>query len=413
LPADAGVGRDATDGPTGKTYYIAPGGDNANSCTQATTLGKPKRNIMGMSGGLACLQEPGDKVVLRQGIYEERVTLVAPLPSGSSWSSAFTVAAYPGETVVVRGIEVATHDGAHPLSYWIFDGLHSVQSIPGPAAISVEGADHIRFTNMEATTLGAQNPVDCIQGSGAFAEFLNVEVHDCGDPNSGPCGGSCPNGIAWSGADALFEGLKVHDVTGEGIQIYASVCGSPGAPSCPDRNVVRYSEIYGARSSGVFVTHDRNAAYGNLLRANGKGISLDYGATNTQIIQNTIYGNQYDAVTIGLANGCTGTTVHNNILANNGVSGVFNGSGSMATTIKDNLFFGNPAGPIRDLGTGTQASNNPELDPRFQDTSANDLHLKAGSPGIDAATCVPEVPLALDGVMRPLGARCDLGAYEQ
>ena len=131
------------------------------------------------------MQMPGDKLLIREGIYPETINnYMAPysLPSGTDWNNAFTVAAYPGETVVVQRIAIATDDRLNlNLAYWIFDGLHVVNNVPGSdEAIWMRSPDHLRFVNMEVTTEG-RDGVFCVHGNGNFIEFINVEVHSCGD----------------------------------------------------------------------------------------------------------------------------------------------------------------------------------------------------------------------------------------
>ena len=137
------------------TYYVAQNGSDGNSCAAARNINTPKRNIMGNNGGIACMHSPGDTLLIRQGTYPEIINnYTAPysLPSGTDWNNAFTVAAYPGETVVVQRISIATDDRLQ-LSYWIFDGLHVVNNVPGGAeAIWMRSPDHLRFVNMEAST---------------------------------------------------------------------------------------------------------------------------------------------------------------------------------------------------------------------------------------------------------------------
>ena len=101
---------------------------------RARDINSPKRSIMGDSGGIACMQMPGDKLLIREGVYPETINnYMVPysLPSGTDWNNAFTVAAYPGETVVVQRIAIATDDHVNlNLAYWIFDGLHVVNNVP-------------------------------------------------------------------------------------------------------------------------------------------------------------------------------------------------------------------------------------------------------------------------------------------
>ena len=112
------------------TYYVATDGDDARSCATGQNINTPKRNIMGTNGGMACLTTPGDKLYVRGGTYDESVSNVSTyqlFPSGTSWDHAFTVAAYPGETVTLTqamGFGDCCQNPPMPqMSYWIFDGF--------------------------------------------------------------------------------------------------------------------------------------------------------------------------------------------------------------------------------------------------------------------------------------------------
>ena len=220
----------------GNIYYVATYGNDNRSCDAAQDKNTPKRNIMGTRGGIACLQTPGDTLLIREGTYAESINnYTAPysLPSGTNWDNAFTVAAYPGETVIIFGIAIATDDNLN-LSYWIFDGLH------GTEAIWMRSPDHLRFINMEVRRKRAGTSDPCVQGAGSFIEFINVEVHDCGDPTVGPQSGAslAAYGFYWKGRDSLFDHIKLHDTTGYGFHIYSSGCDA-GNGTCPDRNTVK------------------------------------------------------------------------------------------------------------------------------------------------------------------------------
>ena len=65
-----------------------------------------------------------------------------------------------------------------------------------------------------------------------------------------------------------------------------------------------YSEIYNTGtlqgSNGIlFAYGDGNQAYGNIIRNNKSGIGIAYGASNTQVYNNTIYGNTYNGISNG------------------------------------------------------------------------------------------------------------------
>ena len=271
------------------TYYVAQNGSDGNSCAAARNINTPKRNIMGNNGGIACMHSPGDTLLIRQGTYPEIINnYTAPysLPSGTDWNNAFTVAAYPGETVVVQRISIATDDRLQ-LSYWIFDGLNVVNNVPGGAeAIWMRSPDHLRFVNMELTTAG-RDSVFCVHGEGNFIEFVNVEVHSCGD-----------HGVYWTGSDTLFDQIKLHDTTGYGFHIYSGSC--EGGEICSERNIVSNSEIYNTWTGILFAFGDGSQAYGNIVRNNQFGIEVGYGASDAKIYDNDVYANLHNGITSGI-----------------------------------------------------------------------------------------------------------------
>jgi hypothetical protein len=350
------------------TYYVAQNGSDENSCAGARNIDRPKRNIMGTNGGIACMQSPGDTLLIRQGTYPETInnyTAPYPLPSGTSWDNAFTVAAYPGETVVVQRIAIATDDHLNlNLAYWIFDGLHVVNTVPGGnEAIGLGSPNHLRFVNMEVTTAGRES-TSCVLGAGNFIEFINVEVHSCGDPIA--------YGFYWAGSDSLFDQIKLHDTTGYGFHIYSGGCEADG--SCPDRNTISNSEIYNTgtvqHSAGIlFAFGDGNQAFGNIVRNNGIGIDVGYGASDARIYDNKVYRNRHTGITSGSGWGNgpdMNVVIENNIVASNGGYGILNSSQGtpqgepIGTIIRNNTMFNNGLGVngILDTGIGTTNSNN-------------------------------------------------------
>jgi len=64
-------------------------------------------------------------------------------------------------------------------------------------------------------------------------------------------------------------------------------------------------------------------------------------------------------------------------------------------------------------GTATiTASQNLTTDPKFLNPFANDFHLTASSPAIDAGLTLSDVTTDFDGISRPQGNASDIGAYE-
>lgn len=91
-------------GAQGKTYFVAPSGSDADE----GTIEKPFRTIQ----RAADVMKPGDRCLVRTGIYRETVR---PANSGVP-GKAITFTPYPNETAVISG--------ADPITGWQRDKGH-------------------------------------------------------------------------------------------------------------------------------------------------------------------------------------------------------------------------------------------------------------------------------------------------
>ena len=146
------------------------------------------------------------------------------------------------------------------------------------------------------------------------------------------------------------------------------------------------------------------------------GIVVNASGTNAHcnfsIVNNTLYNNRTGILVNGrsdLGSQLLGT-VTNNIIANSTQNGLALEDDAGTVTNGYNLFFGNVQDYWEEFvpGPGTLY-----LDPLF--VGSGDLHLRAGSPAINAgnnADAAGSTALDLDRKKRILGAKVDLGAYE-
>jgi hypothetical protein len=413
--ASPGCGPMVGSASTGTTYYVATTGDDSYSCAEATDIATPKRNLMGPDGGIACMQTPGDALLLREGTYEAISNQTQDFPAGTSWDEAFTVAAYPGETVTLPGMTFGDCCDNPPLpqmSYWIFDGLHLVSTDPGNNALIYTGAhvDHLRFIHMEVTNNNASNgdpsPTDwsnsagnttgnCIAGAGSYLEFIDIEIHHCG-----------AYGVYYTGQDTLFDRIEMHDVHGYGFHLYHSDLADV------HRNTVRNSEFYNiipVTPAGTYpglaillARGEGNAAYNNVVRDSGGGVASGNGAWGSKIYNNTVYNTDV-GIRVG---GASDVVVANNISWGNRVDIDDCGAECGAT---GNVFESNICSTdAHDYGAVACTL----VDPRFADAAASDFHLLPCSPAIDAGLPFDEVTTDYDCVARPQGVAHDIGAYE-
>jgi parallel beta-helix repeat protein len=384
------VGSVANPGAAGAaTYYVATTGSDTNPCTQAAPCATVARAGSQMV--------PGDTVYLRGGTYTTPIRETS-LPSGTS-SGPITVAAFPGEMVTIKptgGARCITLETGNSIGYLVFDrlicdGINSVGGANAEGVLVERTHAHIRFTNWEVKNTG----ISGFLIAGSYIEVVNTSIHDGGLAG--------PNGYAYCvynvGNNNIFDRIQCHHYTGYGFHIYNSI-----APY-PSNNTVSNSVIYHNGSAaqpwaaGILLAKgDGNAAYNNVVYANGHGIMVEYGATNSKVYNNTVYANTYYGMDIGDNSGASNTSVMNNIIHQNGSGNVLNaGTG---TTFSNNL--------CNAAGTGCSVVG----DPKFVSASTGDFHLQSSSAAIDRGVTVATLVSDLDNVSRPQGAAYDIGSFE-
>jgi parallel beta-helix repeat protein len=351
------------------TWYVSPSGSDSNPCTKDAPCQTIDRGVQALRSGDTLYLQGGTYTY--QSIGDHGPT---PVPSGSSWETATTIAAAPGETVWLKVTSISLSG----TSYVIFDRLHVDNG-----SFSIDGASHhVRWQNGEFTNTESAGANMFIGGSGHHLEVLNTDIHDAG----GGGGKGCTDpygcyGMYWSGSDSLFDNNRVYNNGGYGWHIFSS--GHDNVAN----NVVSNSLFYGngftdlrGHSGCAFILScgPGNKAYNNVIYENACGIQIDYRCHNCEVYNNTIYGNQGYGIAI---------------------------AGSNSVAVKNNILYKNSSGIIDNVGDATLDHNwlDDGRDPGFVSEGSRDFHLREGSLAIDAGVNVG-LPYA--------GTAPDLGAYE-
>src|SRR5262249_43579675 len=187
---------------------------------------------------------PGDTLYVRVGTYAE--TLYCPtgslapgyvcIPSGTSWSYPVTVAAYPGETVILNpyaGLRVLNFNNAQ--AYIIISGLIINAANVGYNAIQIEGtANHIRIQQCEIKN----SPGDGIHiaPDAHYNEVLSTAIHDTKTLNISPY---YTHGLYIESSNNLIVGNTIYYCSGYGIHIYNGYAGKSAS-----NNVVRANQVH-------------------------------------------------------------------------------------------------------------------------------------------------------------------------
>ncbi|HEX9547363.1 MAG TPA: right-handed parallel beta-helix repeat-containing protein, partial [Acidimicrobiales bacterium] len=373
--------------PSGAAVYVAPAGNDAVSCVQAQNIGTPKQTV---NNAVGCLT-PGSTLLIRGGTYAEEL-LGGKIPSGTSWSAAVTLKAYPGETVTLQPTAGASRviTFVNNQSYIVIDGLILDGINVAYDVVKLQGGNpagdpnHIRISNSEIKNAPMQGILDSGQyGNIGWNEYLNLKVHD----NGGTSSSWLRHGFYIGTPHNLITGCDAYRNSSYGIQIQY-------APAA--HNTVRNNKSHDNLFGGIVVNDqpDSTVLYNNLVYNNpGAGIQVT-GAHHTSLDNNTVYGvytimppgSQGAAIYISSSDN---TTVQNNVSFNSGVSNYYDGG---TGTVQDHNLFG--------------------VDPIFVNLAAGDFHLPLGSPAINIGTTISMVPTDFDAFPRPYGVAYDIGAYE-
>jgi parallel beta-helix repeat protein len=186
-----------------------------------------------------------------------------------------------------------------------------------------------------------------------------------------------------------LSGSRIFNTTG-GVSVYSERGGN-------DDNAIvgnvfhQIGKNAETRGPAIFLSEGaRNRAYNNVIYESHNGVYVRYGAEDTLVAHNTIYGNTGRGVQIDAAGGgAKGTLLLNNVLLGNG-NGAF-WSDEPATVVGNNLIQGEPP---------------------FVDGGKRDFRLKPGTPAVDTGTPIAEIVQDFNGVKRPQGKAPDLGAFE-
>lgn len=374
------------------TYHVSKGGTDANSCATAQGAHFTTHKLT-VAGGLGCLAA-GDTLFIHEGVYVEQLLETSFAATGSSWAAPITVAAVPGETVILRpvtgqGNVARFQDGTihHViLQGMTFDGVTAGGGAGGAVVYTGAGSHHIRLVRMTLTN-GDGNGILTI---GSDHELLDLNVHRNGHFS----GYLISNGAYITSSNTLVEGGSYYNNEAIGVRVYDSGGTATG-------NIVRRVYAYnngaghgldGASTSpsgGGIIVGDSNSSVVNcVVHDNQSGIWGYTDSDNVVIANNTVFRN--DAEGLAMQFYATFPTLRNNIAYLNGTTDYIDYSGSNAL----------------------HSSNLSGTDPQFVSVPGFDFKLQATSPARDAGVAVAGVSEDYDRVPRPQGGAVDKGAYE-
>lgn len=335
----------------GTDFYVAPGGSNTNP----GTLAAPWRTIQKAANSLA----PGDRVLVRAGVYPERVTINV---SGSAAGGPVTFENFPGETPVIDGSALIPPETSET----------ALILVKNRSYVTIRGFEvrNYRSASVRSTPAGI-----FLRGACTHVEILNCQIHHivntAGTPaNPGNAFGIAVYGSALTPASDLLidgntlRGLKtgaseslaingnvtrfqvsnnlVHDNNNIGIVFigFEGTCPDPAQDQARD-GICRGNRVWNISSQGnqAYATGDFSA----------DGIYCD-GASGVLIEANVVYQNDigFELASEHAGKQTSGIVLRNNLAYRNRQTGLFLGGyartgtgGTSNCTITGNTFYQN------------------------------------------------------------------------
>jgi hypothetical protein len=360
------------------TRYVAPTGSDSNGGTSTA----PYQTI----GKAASVVNPGDTVIVMDGVYHEALNLT-------------------------RGGNASSYVTFMSQNKWgaVLDGNNNTLA----EAVQFT-ASYIRFQGFEVRNYGAN-----AGGGDAFSNFPGGQFIDIVQNNIHDIGRICTDtknglvGIFLEAPNVTIEQNLIHDI---------------GRFAAGENGCNPTSENYKNHDHGVYVdTNSNNVTIKNNIFyrvERGWGIQVyPSGVDSLAILNNTfMWPNPFNTGHIILAASAplTNLRIENNISYNPTASFIYvYQSSGFAGTVANNLIFKGTASSATPSGltfTANLANTDPLLvnagSATIDDATVVNANLAAGSPALHAGLNLPEVTNDYAGAARPQGSAYDIGALE-
>jgi parallel beta-helix repeat protein len=423
----AGTGGSGGSAGGGTTHYVDPASGSTSGDGSAQRPWRTVQEVV-QAGHFGTRIRAGDTVLLRTGYHGEL------LLDGGSYAAPITIAAEAGHTPRLRRVQAARTSGfvlrglsISPSHAPAYARLTIVDIQSSATNVTVDNCDIFSVGNASAWTANewVNTASSGVQVSGAGVTVKNSRIRNV------------RFGVSATGQNALIERNTIDGFSADGLRglgnfetFQYNVVKNAYADDSVDSNHDDGFQSWSVGPGGVGTGEVRGIVLrGNTfinfenpsqpLKATLQGVGcfdglfVDWVVENNVVITNHWHGiSLYGARNSRIVN----NTVIDNDSASPGppwimVNAHKDGRPSENVVVRNNL-----ATDYSLQGTNVTNDHNTELANNlaayFVNPAAFDLHLRAGSPAIDAGIGTLAPSTDRDGVGRPQGAGFDLGAFE-
>jgi len=407
-------------------FYVAPTGSDSSPGTSAS----PWKTIQKAADTL----NPGQSVVVKAGVYNERVQVtrsgssgkpVSFVAQGTAVMQGFNIQA---NNIQVFGFEITNTPGTSATDRSRGSGFYisgNANEITGNY-VHHSTAAGIYLTSSATNTILNSNRiaygVECgvyIQGSGNLMVSNDVS-------HTRSVSGSDADGVRFFGSGNTVRGNYIHDLImsdspGQSPHLDSFQTWGPATNYTFEQNLIdkQPSQQQGFTIEGLKQPVGNIVIRNNVFITRGTGYQPNVNTgdlglvTNTAIVNNTMVAmNGAAEYAVWIFQNQRGVVVKNNAIYDHGNSGtpyVQIDSGASGLDIGFNSISKSNGQTPR----GSAFSGDLWMaDPQFVNLAAGNFHLRATSPLIDRGTTLSQVTDDYNGVRRPQGSMPDIGASE-
>lgn len=381
------------------TYYVAPTGNDASTCTQAKSASTPKKTI---PAGVKCLAG-GDTLIVKAGIYMNQGITNPP----AGMASAYTV--IKGDPSGPRPV-LKPNGAAYQRGFYCDRG----ETCRYIEIRHLEVQDAYNYMKLPGNdTLGYAHHIRVIDN--VWHDSTNVGIL------------ISTSATGFRGGDHLFQDNEFYrtGAKGRSTTVGFNTIYNPGNRSIIERNRFHNSNL------GVGIWQTGKLIHNVIIRSNifydmgrhlldtwqtpgGSVVHISVPGGGHRIYNNLIYrsgdASQFGAIKIGAASASDTNHIYNNTIYDIKNSGAY-AVRITATTgthfVKNNIAYLTGRGLV-----GGKQSNNQTTNPSFKNPAGGDFRLLSGSSAINKGVILSLVPVDFSGGRRPVGASHDVGAYE-